>query len=112
MFVWYQMQLWLAGAWASVWHWGLGIGAIIILCCLAIFSTSIPLIGPYLTGTRNFFLAAALMVAMFLGGQWVGNRDATARCVAKTVVIEKTVIKAVDKAKKSTSKDPYDSPDN
>ena len=52
------------------------------------------------------------MVAMFLGGQWVGNRDSTARCVAKTVVIEKTVIKAVDKAKKSKSKDPYDSQDN
>ena len=112
MFIWWQLQLWMAGAWATVWHWGLGIGAIIILCCLAIFSTSIPLIGPQLTGIRNWLFGAALGVALFLVGMYVGAKNEVARCIAKTVVIEKTVIKAVDKAKKSTRKDPYDSPDN
>ena len=45
--MWTFVQMFFAGLWAEVWHWGLGIGLIILLVAGSIFSQSIPLIGPW-----------------------------------------------------------------
>ena len=99
------LALTFAGAWANIWHLGIGAAAIAVLLALAYF---LPLL-------RKDFLWAAFAVALLLGGEWIGSRDATAECVAKTVVIEKVVEKAVTQAKTPAArarKDPYDRPNN
>jgi hypothetical protein len=93
--MWVTIQLMFAGIWAGVWHWGVGIALIILLVGGAIFSQAIPVIGPYLTPIRKDMLWAAAIIAVFLGGQYLGGRDATARCTAREVVVEKVVDKVV-----------------
>ena len=113
--MWIALQLLFAGAWASIWHWGLGVGLIILLLACAYFTTAVPLIGPWLTGLRRDLLWAAAVVAIILGGEYVGNRDSDKRCVAKTIVVEKVVTKAVASTKTNRarqSRDPWDSPAN
>jgi len=115
MLVWYWLQTTFAGVWAYVFHWGIGIASIILLIAGAIFSQSIPIIGPYLHEIRKDMLWAAFGIALFLGGQWVGNHDAANRCDKKAVVIEKIVkqvVKGTTTPKAATQKDKYDSPDN
>jgi hypothetical protein len=105
----------VAGLWASLLHWGIGITAIVLLLAAAIFTDSIPVIGKFLAPLRKDLLWAAFGVALLLIGQFIGTHDANNRCVAKQVVIEKIVTKAVDKTKKPASKsakDPFDDPDN
>jgi hypothetical protein len=112
--MWYMVQLFFAGVWASVWHWGLGIGLIILLVAGSIFSQSIPLIGPWLQPLRKDMLWASAVIAVLLVGEYIGDRDATARCVARQVVVEKIVDKTVDKTKTPAYKqkaDPYQSKD-
>lgn len=109
------LQFALAGAWASVWHWGLGIGLIILLLAGAYFTTAIPLIGPYLTGLRKDLCWAAFAVGVLMAGEYIGDRDGDARCKAKAVVVEKVVTKAVAATKTNRarrSSDPWNNPSN
>jgi hypothetical protein len=112
--MWYMVQLFFAGLWAEVWHWGLGIGLIILLVGGSIFSQSIPLIGPWLTPLRKDMLWAAAVIAVLLAGEYIGQRTEAARCIARQVVVEKIVDKTVDKTKTPAYKqkaDPYQSKD-
>lgn len=115
MMVWYWIQTTTAGLWSFIWHWGVGVASIILLVGGAVFSQSIPLIGPYLHELRKDMLWAAAAIALFLGGQWVGARDAANRCEKKAVVIEKIVkqtVKGVQTPKAATQKDKWDNPNN
>ncbi len=113
-------SLLVAGAGHLIWHWGTGIG-LILICLLCAYGTRmiamIPLVGPPLSALlaplRKDFIIAAALVALFLAGMYVGKQDADRQCVAKTVVIEKVVTKAVNKAKQpSKVDDPFDREDN
>src|SRR5271170_6940559 len=63
--------------WASVWHWGLGIGLIILFIAATFFSP----IG------KQFFAAAAAATFLFLVVYGIGQRDESAICDAKVKVI-------------------------
>lgn len=116
------VELLFAGAWASIWHKGVGVVAIVVLLGLAFGSQmlgGIPMIGPFLADffkpLRKDLLWAAFAVALVLGGEWIGSRDEAARCVAKTVVIEHVTDSAVNKTKTPAAraaKDPWDDPNN
>jgi hypothetical protein len=120
LFGWLHMLL--AGAWATIWHWGLGV-AVIILCLLGAYGTqvlnAIPVVGPFLARLcaplRTDFLIAAFVVATFLAGMYVGAKATALHDVAKQVIVEKTVDKVVEKTKTPAAraaKDPYDDPEN
>lgn len=91
------LQLIFAGIWSQVWHWGTGIGLIILLVALAWFTTAVPVIGPYLTNARRDLLWAASAVAIFLAGQALGSHDEARKNAAKQVVIENRVDAVVEK---------------
>lgn len=105
----------LAGIWSQVWHWGTGIGLIILCLAGAYFTTAIPLIGPLLVNARKDLLWAAAVIAVFLAGQALGASDQRRHDAAKVVVIESTVTKAVTHAKTPSAhkrKDKFDDPEN
>lgn len=111
----HTLQLIFAGAWAQIWHWGTGIG-LMVLCLLgAYFTTAIPIIGPHLTNARKDLLWAAFGIGVFLGGQALGAHDANRRNTAKQVVIEQRVDDVVEKTKTPkarAAKDRWDRPEN
>lgn len=118
----HYFSLLFAGSWSLIWHWGVGVG-LIVLCLLgAWFTTAIPIIGPYLTGARKDFLWAAFGIAVFLGGNLMGVHDEKAKCEAKSIVIEHVVEKAVEQAtprpavkgkrQRARKPDPWDSKEN
>src|SRR5689334_18964529 len=115
MIFWYWLQSTFAGAWSYIWHWGAGVAAIIILVAAAIFSTSIPIIGPYLTRFRDELLWLAFCIAVLLAGMWVGSHDEAKRCDKKAVVIEKIVkqvVKGTTTPRATKQKDKWDDPNN
>jgi len=104
-----------AGIGAFIWHWGAGIGLIIICVVLAYFTTAVPIIGPWLTDARRHLLWAAFVIATFLAGQWLGAHDANRRHAKQQVVIGNTVDQVVrdtktDKFQKR--QDRYDRPEH
>lgn len=107
----YLIHLAFAGVWAYVFHWGTGV-ALIALCLFAAYGTqviaAVPLVGPFLARglapLRKDLLWAAVAVAVAMGGMYVGNKDASARCVAKANVVTSVVHKAVIKATKPASR--------
>jgi hypothetical protein len=115
-------ELFFAGTWASIWHKGILYGALVVVLALAFgsqFLAVIPVVGPALADLfkplRKDLLWAAFAIGLVLGGEYVGASDARKECVAKTVVIEKVVDKAVTKSSTphaKAAKDPYDSEDN
>lgn len=110
-----SLQLAFAGVWSMVFHWGLGLGLILLLLAAAFFTTAIPIIGPYLTNARKDLLWAAFGVAVFMAGQALGAHDEKKRNTARQVVIEKTVDKAVQKTttpQAKARKDKFDRPEN
>jgi hypothetical protein len=116
------VELFFAGAWAAIWHKGIGVAAIVILLGLAFGSqmlAGIPMVGPFLARLfapmRKDLCWAAFAVALVLGGEWIGARDEAARNVAKTVVIEHVTEGAVAKTMTPAAraaKDPWDDPNN
>lgn len=109
-FLWHMAT---AGLWSLTWHWGLGIGIIILCLAGAFFSSAIPIIGTFLAPLRKDleWVAAATAVGLFMMG--VGAHDESARCVAKTTVIEKHVEDVVKGVEDTTPiDDPFDSKDN
>jgi hypothetical protein len=112
-FIPFTLELAFAGVWQYILHWGIGVALLIGLLAAAYFTTAVPLIGPYLTGLRKDLLWAAFGVAVFMGGEWIGQKDATLRCVSKQEVVEEAVKKAVKQGiQNKTSKDPWDNKDN
>lgn len=110
----YFVHLAAAGIWSQVWHWGTGIGLIILCLAMAYFTTAIPVIGPYLNGARKDCLWAAFGIAVFLAGQALGAHDANRRNAAKQIVVEQHVDKVVKKTttpKYQKMKDRYDNPE-
>jgi hypothetical protein len=112
----------VAGAGSLIWHWGTGIG-LIVICLACAFGTTlvamIPVIGlPIANALRPLrwgFIIAAALVALFLAGMYVGSQDAKNQCVARQVVVEKhvdTVVKSTKTLKASKAKDPYEDPEN
>jgi hypothetical protein len=115
MFIYWWLESQLAGVWSMVWHWGLGIGVIILLVVAAFFTESIPFFGRYLSGARKDLLWAAAGIGLLLIGQAIGAHDEKKICVARTVVIEKRVTKIVKEVKSPKARkqdDPYDNPAN
>lgn len=103
-----------AGLWAEIWHWGTGAGLIILCLAGAYFTTAIPFIGPYLTHARKDLLWAAAVIAVFMGGQALGEHDANRRNAAKQIVVEQHVDKVVQKTttpKYRKMKDRWDNPE-
>jgi len=109
----YTLELAFAGTWQYIFHWGIGVALIIGLLAAAYFTTAIPLIGPFLGEFHKDLLWAAFAVAVFLAGSWMGDKDATIRCKAQQIVVEKTVKNAVNKATHpSKRQDRWDDPHN
>src|SRR5271170_3815433 len=63
--------------WGSVWHWGLGIGLIILFIAATFFSP----IG------KQFFAAAAAATFLFLVVYGIGQKDERVICDAKVKII-------------------------
>lgn len=110
----FYIHLAAAGLWSQVWHWGTGIGLIILCLAGAYFTTAIPIIGPYLKDARKDLLWAAGLIAIFLAGQALGAHDANRRNDAKKVVIERqvdTVVERTKTPKAKARKDKWDRPE-
>jgi hypothetical protein len=107
----YPIKMAFAGLWAFIFSWGLGVAIIIGLLAAAYFTTAVPFIGPYLKDARSHLLWAAFVVAVFLAGQYTGAHNATKRHEAQQTIVEQTVDKALDNAKKDKSKDKWDRPE-
>ena len=94
-----HVQQTFAGITAFIIHWGFWGSLAAGLVAAGLFSSMIPVIGPYLTAIRRDLYWAAFGCVLIMFGMYQGARDATARCEAKQVVITKTVTKAVTKTK-------------
>lgn len=108
------LQLLFAGIWSQIWHWGTGIGIIVILLAMAYFTTAIPFIGPWLGNARKDLLWAAFGVGLLLTGEAIGAHDQAKKSDAKKIVIEQHVDKVVKKAKTPrarAAKDRWDRPE-
>ena len=120
--LWIAIQLLFAGAWAGIWHKGVLYGVIACSIFLAVGSqllAGIPAVGPTLAAffkpLRKDLLWVAFIAGVILVSEYVGAHDEKIACVAKTVVIETVVDKAVTKTttpKSRATKDPWDSKDN
>lgn len=111
----FLLKMATAGLWAEIWHWGTGFG-LIILCLLgAWLTTSIPFIGPYLKDARKDFLYAAACIAIFMGGQALGEHDANRVNAARQKVVEQhvdKVVKTTATPKYRKMQDRWDNPEN
>lgn len=111
--MWTAVELFFAGIWPLVWHWGAFVGVSILCVVGAVATDAIPLIGPWLSKERKWLMVTAAISAGCAVCIWIGASDARRQCTAKTVVIETVVDKAVSKAKEpTTEKDPNDNPNN
>lgn len=111
--LWFDMAV--AGVWAQVWHWGTGIGLIILLLAAAYFTTAIPFIGPSLKDARGHLLMAAAVIAVFLAGQALGAHDANRRNAARQIILEQHVDTVVETTKTPRFRkmpDRWDNPEN
>lgn len=109
----FELQMIVAGLWPQLWHWGTGIGVIIICIACAWFTTAVPVIGPYLKGIRKDLVWVAVAVAVFLAGNVMGARDQASKDKAKGAVVTKhvdKVVKSVKTPKFKSTKDPWDNP--
>lgn len=91
----------LAPIWALVWHWGAGIGVIILLLAGAYFS-------PFY---KKWFIIAAVVVAGFLVGYGAGiidaNRLNTAKEAATNAKVDSTVNRTATPQSRGLN-DPWD----
>lgn len=62
-----------AAGWAEIWHWGLGIGLLILCGLLAYFS-------PF---DKKYFIGAAVVIAVAMFVYGIGHHDAAVVCEAK-----------------------------
>src|SRR5271154_2190014 len=97
----YSVQSFFAGSWDLIWHWGLGIGLIILNILAAIFSPVF----------KKDFIYCAIIVAVvllvFAAGQRAEQRHVVAQQQVQTKFVKATVAKTkTPKAK--AKKDRYD----
>lgn len=101
----FALEHFFAGLWSLVWHFGIGIGVIILLCAAAYFS---PL-------GKKWFIIAAVVVAAFVAGEGFGvnlekrHTDAQAATVTKYV---KKVVTGTQTKKSRASTDPWNQKTN
>lgn len=97
------VELFFAGIWGMVFHWGLGIGLIVLFLAAAYFSP----IG------KKDLVYCAVIVVVFLVAEAVGIHDEKVHRDAQDKVISQAVGKAVTKTKTEQAKkrkDRWDSP--
>lgn len=97
------VEIWFAGLWTMVWHFGLGIGLFILCIAGAVYS---PLF-------KKDFLYAAVVVLVALFFEAVGVHMEKVRRDAQAAVIDKAVDTTVDKTETpqaKRSKDRWDNP--
>lgn len=97
------VQLFFAGIWGIVWHWGLGVGGIILCLAAAYFSP----IG------KKDFLYIALCIVVALVFEAIGIHDEKVHRDAQEQVISKKVSGVVAKTQTSQAakrKDKWDNP--
>lgn len=105
LYSWYtNVQLAFAGVTQFIVSWGFFGSLAAGLVAAAYFSkliVAVPVVGPlferFIVPIRKDLYWAAFGCVLIMFGMYVGAKDATNRCVAKQVVIEKIVTKAVDK---------------
>lgn len=107
-------KIFFTGLWAQLWAQTWPVIAIALLVAGAIFSTSIPVIGPWLAPLRKWMLVAAGAIGIYFVGQTHGIIIADAKWKARAEAVKKTVD---DKVKTSPLddpnwSDPFNSPDN
>lgn len=103
-----MLKLAFAGLGPLIWHWGIGVGAIILLVAAAELTTAIPLIGPWLEKVRKDILWVAVGIALLLIGEGIGARDMAHRSAAKALIIQSTVDEAVLDANGNPRQDKWD----
>lgn len=97
----YLVEHAFAGVWSMIWHFGIGVGLIVLFLAVAYFS---PL-------GKKWFIAAAIGVALFMGGEVVGVKMGTARCTAQAQAVSKFVHRTVQSTTTKRSRaasDPWD----
>lgn len=110
-----SIYLAFAGITQYILHWGLFGSLAAGLVLVAWFSQVIPVVGPLLYPIRKDLYWAAFGCVLIMFGMYLGGRDASLRCEAKQVVVEKVVIKEVERTKTPKSrarKDRWDSREN
>lgn len=107
-------QIFFAGLWAQLWSLSWPVIAIVLLLAAAIFSTSIPIIGPWLTGIRTWLFVAAAFIAAYLVGEVHGINVSDAKWKARSDIVKKKVDDTVKTTPLDDPKwnDPNNSPDN
>ncbi len=98
------VELFFAGIWGMVFHWGLGIGLIVLFLAAAYFSP----IG------KKDLIYCATIIAVFLVAEAVGIHDEKVHRDAQDKVITTAVSKTVSKTqteKAKTRKDKWDQKD-
>lgn len=95
----WAFKLAIAGMGAMIWHWGLGVGLIILCILFEMFAGMIPVFGPFLDRFRKDALWVAAGIAVALCAYTVGVRDEAARCFAKEQIVRGQVLDAASPAK-------------
>jgi hypothetical protein len=88
------VDYYLAGVWTLVWHWGIGVGMIVLLLAATYFSP---------VGKKEFF-AGALLVVLFMAGEYVGVRMESKYRDAKAASIGSSVDKTVQETQTPEAK--------
>ena len=88
------VELFFAGIWTMVWHWGIGIGLIVLFLAAAYFSP----IG------KKDLVYCAVIVVVFLVAEAVGIHDEKVHRDAQDKVITTAVSKAVAKTQTEKAK--------
>jgi len=103
----YLVEHFFAGLWPLIWHFGVGIGIIILLGVAAYFAPTIKL--------KALCIACAVGVAAFVLGEGVGVRIEKAHTQAQQATTDKFVgktVKGTTTKRGRAWKDPWNSPSN
>lgn len=103
----YLVAHFFAGLWPLIWHFGLGVGIIILLGVAAYFAPTIKL--------KALCIACAVGVGAFVVGEGVGVRIEKAHNAAQTAETNKFVdktVKGTTTPKARAKPDPWNSKDN
>lgn len=93
--MWTTVQLFFAGLWPLVWHWGIAAG-IIILCLAAevaiqLFGSTVPFVGRILVPLQKDLLWVAVAAGLFLYGFSDGVKVEHARSLAQQEALKEQV---------------------
>ena len=107
------LKLSFAALWPMIWTFGLGTGLIILCLFVAFFSSSIPIIGPFLGGLRKDLIWAAIGIFLAMTFMGIGIKQEHDRCIAQNQIIQNEVNQAVkDATKPSNPPDPFNNKEN